>query len=116
MHATEFEREMSSGHFVSMNRFRIILTNACEWSHDHEESEWSLMTSLIRPLFAQRDMPQDAHSVEFVGRVLRDVIENCANRRNPGGAMSHGGSFDRLAESFAWDGESTMHAYFPMPI
>ena len=38
MPATEFEREMLSGHFVRMYGFRIILTNACEWSHHHEKS------------------------------------------------------------------------------
>ena len=31
-----------------------------------------------------------------MGQVLRDVLRNCANRRNPGGAMSHDGSFDLL--------------------
>ena len=46
--AIEFEREVSLGHFVRMYTFRMKLINACEWSYGHEESEWSLMTSLIR--------------------------------------------------------------------
>ena len=45
---------------------------------------------------ARDDVVQDALWVEFVGQVLRDVIGNCANRRNPGGGMSHDGSFDWL--------------------
>ena len=48
MPAIEFEREMSSGHFVRMYMFRNILNSVCEWPHGYEESEWSLMTSLIR--------------------------------------------------------------------
>ena len=39
----------------------------------------------------------------------------CPNRRNPGGAMSHDGSFDRLVSSqaFLWNGECTMLMHFP---
>ena len=46
--AIEFDCEMSSGHFVGMYMFRKILISACEWSHGYEESEWSLMASLMR--------------------------------------------------------------------
>ena len=63
-------------------------------------------------------MVQDALRVGFVGHVLRDVIGNCANRRNLGGAMSHDGSVISWtqAESFAWDGEGTVRANFPITI
>ena len=44
----EFNREMSPGHFVRMYMFKKKESSMCEWSHGHEESEWSLMTSLIR--------------------------------------------------------------------
>ena len=70
----ELAREASSGHFVRMYTRCISLTNAFEWSHGHEESEWSLMMSLMR-------------------------FSAC-----------------RGGEIFAWDGESTMHVYFPIPI
>ena len=67
---------------------------------------------------ARDDVVQDVLWVGFVGQVLRDVIGNCANQRNLGGAMSHDGSFISWtqAESFAWDGASTMYAYLPIPI
>ena len=44
--ANEFNREMSSGHFVVMYTFRKIVNIMCEWSHSCDESERSLMTSL----------------------------------------------------------------------
>ena len=97
MPAIEFEREMSSGHFVRVYRFCIILTDVSEWSHGHGESEWSLMISLMRIILTDRNgTAEDALGVEFVGQVLRDVIGYCANRRNPGGAMSHSGNFSWL--------------------
>ena len=34
--------------------------------------------------------------MEVVGHILHDVIECCADRRIQGGAISRGGSFDRL--------------------
>ena len=53
MPAIEFEREMSSRQY----RTRIILTNR-EWSHGHEESEWSLHDFTDAPIpAAHRDMP-----------------------------------------------------------
>ena len=45
--AVELDCEMSSGHFVRMYMSRITLNWMCEWSRSYEESEWSLMTSLI---------------------------------------------------------------------
>ena len=44
----EFNCGMSSGRFVRMYMFRKILNSVCEWSHSYEESEWSLVTSLMR--------------------------------------------------------------------
>ena len=41
--ANEFNCEMSSSHFVMKYKFRKILINVCDWSHDHRENEWSLM-------------------------------------------------------------------------
>ena len=49
--AIEFNCGMSSGPFVRMYMFRKILISACEWSHGYEESEWSLVTSLMRLFF-----------------------------------------------------------------
>ena len=45
--AIEFNCEMSSDHFVRMYMFRKIVHIMCEWSHSYDESEWSLITSLI---------------------------------------------------------------------
>ena len=39
--------ETSSGHLVRMYAFHIVLMDAHEWSRYHEESEWSLMISLM---------------------------------------------------------------------
>ena len=48
---TEFNCEISSGSFVRMYMFRNVSTSVREWSHNYEESEWSLMTSLKRRFF-----------------------------------------------------------------
>ena len=54
-----------------------------------EESEWSLMITLL----------QDVLSRESVDRVFHDVIERCASRRSRDEAMPRGGSFDQWSAS-----------------
>ena len=46
------------------------------------------MISLMRLSAGRNGTAQDVLSREFVDRVLRDVIERCANRRIRGGVMS----------------------------
>ena len=45
----ELDCEMSSCHFVRMYMFRKVVNSICKWSHGYEESERSVMTSLMRP-------------------------------------------------------------------
>ena len=60
-----------------------------ERSRYDEESEWSLMITLL----------QDVLSRESVDRVFHDVIERCASRRSRDEAMPRGGSFDQSGAS-----------------
>ena len=55
-------------------------------AHDIVDAPFLLTVMVRRRTFLSR---------AFVDRVLRDVIERCANRRIRGEAMSRGGSFDR---------------------
>ena len=70
--SNEVDRKMSSGHFVRMYR-------SCKWRQ----------TRLYEHAVGRS-------SRKFVGHDHHAVIECCANRRNPGEAMSHDGNFDRL--------------------
>ena len=88
-------KEASSGHLARKYALPTYhSTDVREWSRYHEESEWSLMISLMH-LFCC-GTAQDVLSREFVDPVFHDVIVRCASRRSRGEPMSRGGSFDRL--------------------
>ena len=74
-------------------------TGTCKWLRVHDESEWSLMTSLIRRFWFPFE--------QAAGRSLRKCTDHgrlawtkCfCSRRNPDEAMFHDGNFDQSVAS-----------------
>ena len=116
--AREFNREMSSGHFVMMYMFRKILNIMCEWSHSCDESERSLMTSLIRCFwvrFEQSAGRSEGHVPIIVALPGPSVAPVDGVQMKPCFMMATL-IIRSQAECFSWDGECTMLVHFPKSI
>ena len=87
----------------------------CEWSHNYDESEWSLMTSLIRRLGFPKHHPLVVLLMLCVGRRYFAWTMRCYNQQNPGAATFRDGSFDRweLTKGCPRSGQCTMFVHFP---
>ena len=91
----------------SVIRVKHSLRHDEEWIEKRTGRTWSILDIELNAKChqghafsaAHRDMSWDALWVEIVGHVLHDVIECCANRRIQCGAVSRGGSFERLGAS-----------------
>ena len=82
----------------------------CEWSHFYDESEWSLMISMLRLLgFAYEHF----RGSFFQGNALLMHFllgpSGCSSRRSPDEAMFHDGNFDDSVSSKVFSVGWKMH-------
>ena len=86
--------------------FRKIVNIVCEWSHSYDESEWSLITSLIRRFWVPYE--------QSAGRSLRETCgsqsplfgpSGCSSQQRRDEAMIRDGNFDQSVSKpnvFRW--------------
>ena len=86
---------------ANSRKMTTIEHHVCEWSHIYDESEWSLMTSLIRRF----GVPHE----QSAGRSLSAHWTTCcSNQQNPGAATFRDGNFGR------WDVDQGIPAGWKM--